>query len=294
MQTNGSRSLFENEMRDNNKSGLLYVTTVRERRDGALALSDLRPLLNQPPRKLGGSYFFFTHHGVPQSMFLSEAMTPYCQYYQHHGAPEAATQECAPIASHGATATETAAAAAVAHYAAARAAAAPASRCSCAASCPPAGTCCCSTWPSHTPYTQAAHVPLPLALLHALNSITPSMLPLPHRANPQAGSPMHLCPCNPATSPPPLHLLSTPITCAALVRYVCVHPQYIQTGGRCTRWQPVAPCRCAPVTAYGALLPAGVSSCGGARIPAVLAINIIRRTTSTGTVVLSGTITAAR
>jgi hypothetical protein len=28
-------------------------------RDGALALSDLRLLLNQPPRKLGGSYFFF-------------------------------------------------------------------------------------------------------------------------------------------------------------------------------------------------------------------------------------------
>jgi hypothetical protein len=32
--------------------------TVRERRDGALALLDLRPLLNQPPRKLGGCYFF--------------------------------------------------------------------------------------------------------------------------------------------------------------------------------------------------------------------------------------------
>jgi hypothetical protein len=31
---------------------------VRERRDGALALSDLRPLVNQPPRKLGGSCFF--------------------------------------------------------------------------------------------------------------------------------------------------------------------------------------------------------------------------------------------
>jgi hypothetical protein len=31
---------------------------VRERRDGALALSDLRPLLNQPPRKLGGGYFY--------------------------------------------------------------------------------------------------------------------------------------------------------------------------------------------------------------------------------------------
>jgi hypothetical protein len=37
----------------------LRVLTVRERRDGALALSDLRLLLNQPPRKLGGSYFFF-------------------------------------------------------------------------------------------------------------------------------------------------------------------------------------------------------------------------------------------
>jgi hypothetical protein len=33
--------------------------TVRDRRDGASALSDLRLLLNQPPRKLGGSYFFF-------------------------------------------------------------------------------------------------------------------------------------------------------------------------------------------------------------------------------------------
>jgi hypothetical protein len=34
------------------------ISTVRERRDGALlALSDLRPLLDQPPRKLGGSYF---------------------------------------------------------------------------------------------------------------------------------------------------------------------------------------------------------------------------------------------
>jgi hypothetical protein len=33
--------------------------TVRERRDGALALSDLRLLLNQPPGKLGGSYFCF-------------------------------------------------------------------------------------------------------------------------------------------------------------------------------------------------------------------------------------------
>ena len=42
---------------------ILYfnVTMVRERRDGALALSDLRLLLNQPPRKLGGRYFFFFH-----------------------------------------------------------------------------------------------------------------------------------------------------------------------------------------------------------------------------------------
>jgi hypothetical protein len=32
-------------------------------RDGASALSDLRLLLNQPPRKLGGSYFFFCYHG---------------------------------------------------------------------------------------------------------------------------------------------------------------------------------------------------------------------------------------
>jgi hypothetical protein len=30
---------------------------VRERREGALALSDLRLLHNQPPRNLGGSYF---------------------------------------------------------------------------------------------------------------------------------------------------------------------------------------------------------------------------------------------
>jgi hypothetical protein len=32
--------------------------TVRERRDGALAVSDLRLLLNQPTRKLGASNFF--------------------------------------------------------------------------------------------------------------------------------------------------------------------------------------------------------------------------------------------
>jgi hypothetical protein len=32
------------------------VGSVRDRRDGALALSDLRLLLNQPPGKLGGSY----------------------------------------------------------------------------------------------------------------------------------------------------------------------------------------------------------------------------------------------
>jgi hypothetical protein len=59
---NGARSSFENEIQDKNKSGLFYVPTVRERRDGALALSDLRLLLNQPPRKLGGSYFWGGGH----------------------------------------------------------------------------------------------------------------------------------------------------------------------------------------------------------------------------------------
>jgi hypothetical protein len=37
------------------------VLSVRERRDGALALSDLRLLLNQPPGKPGGSFFFFAY-----------------------------------------------------------------------------------------------------------------------------------------------------------------------------------------------------------------------------------------
>jgi hypothetical protein len=39
---------------------------VRDRRDGALALSDLRLLLNQPPRKLGGSYIYFYFRRVLQ------------------------------------------------------------------------------------------------------------------------------------------------------------------------------------------------------------------------------------
>jgi hypothetical protein len=40
---------------------------VRERRDGALALLDLRLLLNEQSGKLGGSYLFFVffgYHGI--------------------------------------------------------------------------------------------------------------------------------------------------------------------------------------------------------------------------------------
>jgi hypothetical protein len=48
--------------------------TVRERRDGALALSDIRLLLNQPPRKLGGSYYFcFVDTCLLLVMCLSQA-----------------------------------------------------------------------------------------------------------------------------------------------------------------------------------------------------------------------------
>jgi hypothetical protein len=48
---------------------LWLMLTVSGGRDGASALSDLRLLLNQPPRKLGGRHFFFL--GLMLQMYLA-------------------------------------------------------------------------------------------------------------------------------------------------------------------------------------------------------------------------------
>jgi hypothetical protein len=46
------------------------------RKDGALALADLRLLLNQPPRKLGGSYFCEMSRDVPLRLSVNRCTLP--------------------------------------------------------------------------------------------------------------------------------------------------------------------------------------------------------------------------